>query len=428
MNGEDLIERGLIETHQEIMPNAVFDTSILTGVITGIMALINGCKESSASRQIKRGKNISKRAIREVLERENYQGDAREAAKKLAEKGRDLTDEDIKAIIDDSKDVPPGNSWWPTAAGAIVLAFFLPVTAMANWWPTVEAQQASISSSSLMWPKPVDKPTATPVTEITIHVSPSHCPPCDRVKAMDWSGFNVKWETGGAVQAYPEFSWRDDGGRVRYLAGAHTPGQVLSSISQTRSPGVDYAAAQAPTPYSKINEGLEISGLKPGQTFVDIGCGDGRALMIAAEQFNASRATGVEIDPNQVSESRLRTQAAGLSDRIEIIEGDATKVDLPVADVAYVYLYPETLGKLKSKLERFGTVVSYLHQVPGLPMQKRGDFYVWTRGNPQAVQAQQVRRQRSTAVWNGVAYSGPVCNSPNCRMCNSIRSQLRSRK
>ena len=425
MNGEDILENGLIETHKEIMPNAAFDPTILVGVITGIMALIKGCQESSAARQIKRGKSISKRAIRQVLEREGYRGDTREAAKKLAEKGRDLSEDDIKAIIDDANDVPDNSGWWPTVTAGLILSFFLTTTADAAWWPTVDVQQATITEP--MWPVETDDPPVVSRPEITIKTAPFHCPPCEQVKGMDWSEFRVTWETGGAIQSYPEISWRDDRGVIRHLNGAYKPSQVLWSLSQTRTSLSGNEAAQAPTPYSKINEGLEAAGLKPGHTFVDIGCGDGRALLIAVEQFHAAKATGIEIDLEQADKARSRVYRAGLSDRIDIIQGDATAVELPAADVAYVYLYPDTIKALKPKLERFGTVVSYMHQVPGLPMEKRGDFYIWTRRSLQANQIQPMARSRRTAIWNGVAYSGPVCNSPNCRMCNSIRSQLRSR-
>ena len=175
MNGEEILEQGLLETHQEIMPNAMFDPTILVGIITGIMALIQGCKESSASRQMKRGGAISKRAIRQVLEKENYQGDVRQAAKKLAEKGRNLTEEDIKAVIDDAKDVPDNSGWWPTAVtGAIILALFLPTTANANWWPT--GDQMAVVDNSQMWPtkpKPME-------TRIILEIS-DNCGPCEYV-------------------------------------------------------------------------------------------------------------------------------------------------------------------------------------------------------------------------------------------------------
>lgn len=69
---------------------------------------------------------------------------------------------------------------------------------------------------------------------ITITVAPFHCPPCNAVKAMDWSGFDVTWVTGGAVSAYPEISWKDKRGVKRILTGAYTPSRVRWSWERTQ--------------------------------------------------------------------------------------------------------------------------------------------------------------------------------------------------
>lgn len=282
--------------------------------------------------------------------------------------------------------------------------------------------------------------TAAPSSKpaITIAVAPFYCAPCNALKAMDWSGFDVSWQTGGAA-AFPEISWRDSRGVKRTLTGAYRPDQVLWSWQQTQGATSEAtAAAHEPTPYSKVAEGLEYAGLKPGQSLLDIGCGDGRVLMVAAEQFDA-KATGIELDVNQAQVARDRLSGAGLIDRTDVLAGDATKMELPAADVAYVYLYPDTLAALKTKLERFDTVVSYMHAVPGMAMSKRGDFYVWRKSQPQAATPVAVRsgcrncqqpamRQQPVAVWGGRTYSGPVCNSPGCRMCASIRAQLYGRR
>lgn len=174
-------------------------------------------------------------------------------------------------------------------------------------------------------------------------------------------------------------------------------------------------AAQAPTPYSKIAEALELSGIKPGQTFVDIGCGDGRALIVAAEQFHTSLATGIEMDAELVEAARRRVRLAGLDDRIKIIHGDATELALPTGDVAYVYLYADMLAALKPHLQNFGTVISYLHEVPGLPMRKRGDFYIWHSGAAAVNSAAQSQwRQVYVAPWQT---PGRECGNRACVMC-----------
>jgi hypothetical protein len=111
---------------------------------------------------------------------------------------------------------------------------------------------------------------------------------------------------------------------------------------------------------------------------------------------------------------------------VTIIEGDATQVDVP-AQVGVCYLYPDVLAALKPKLEKLDRFASYMHGVDGLAMSRNGDAWTWRKPQQVAMQTQreQVPRQQYGAVWGGRTYSGPVCNSPGCRMCNSIRSQLR---
>lgn len=178
-------------------------------------------------------------------------------------------------------------------------------------------------------------------------------------------------------------------------------------------------AAQAPTEYSKIAEGLDAAGFQPGQSLVDIGCGDGRVLLVASEQFGASRATGIEMDQNMVDLTRRRFANMDVSDTVSVIMGDATKIDLPEADVGYVYLYPETLEVLRDKLTRkYGTVVSYLHQIPGLPMQKRGDFYVWKRGQSRPAEQQRtVTQYQWQQVYVAPWQTGRPCGNRACVMC-----------
>jgi 23S rRNA G2445 N2-methylase RlmL len=158
--------------------------------------------------------------------------------------------------------------------------------------------------------------------------------------------------------------------------------------------------------------------LRPQQheTFIDYGCGDGRWLIEAARTYGC-RAVGVEIDPAQAERARRAVAAAGLGDRIEIIEGDATRVSVR-ADVGVAYLYPDLLQRLKPALTGLRAFATYMHPVEGVSMRQHGDSWVWTR--PAPVMAQQPR----VAWYGGQAYSGRVCGNPRCSMCAAIARQL----
>lgn len=78
-------------------------------------------------------------------------------------------------------------------------------------------------------------PGAESKPALTIRVAPFHCPPCEVMRGYDWSGFDVTWETGGTVQrGYPEASWKDSRGTLRWLSGAHTPNQVRWSMEHAQ--------------------------------------------------------------------------------------------------------------------------------------------------------------------------------------------------
>lgn len=67
---------------------------------------------------------------------------------------------------------------------------------------------------------------------ITIALADFYCPPCEAVKAMNWTAFNVTWQTGGA-SSYPQISWQDSRGVKRVLTGAYRPDQVMWSYRRT---------------------------------------------------------------------------------------------------------------------------------------------------------------------------------------------------
>jgi SAM-dependent methyltransferase len=81
---------------------------------------------------------------------------------------------------------------------------------------------------------------------------------------------------------------------------------------------------------------LENANLGPGKTFVDLGSGLGKVVLMVA-LLTGARAYGVEIDPPLVSHARSAAQSL-LLDNAHFIEGDIREVPLPQADVYYMYI------------------------------------------------------------------------------------------
>jgi SAM-dependent methyltransferase len=94
---------------------------------------------------------------------------------------------------------------------------------------------------------------------------------------------------------------------------------------------------------------LELAQVGPNDHVIDLGSGDGRIVITAAQRFGAS-GLGVEIVPELVRESRDNARAAGVAQRVEFREQDLFLTDLARATVVTLYLLPEINLQLRPRL------------------------------------------------------------------------------
>lgn len=104
-------------------------------------------------------------------------------------------------------------------------------------------------------------------------------------------------------------------------------------------PADDKLAPYFPTPRTVVEQMLELGGLKAGETMFDLGSGDGRIVIMAAEEFKA-HAIGVELDESLARQSMARIRELGLSSMAKIIQGDLLEQNYESADLITVYLLP----------------------------------------------------------------------------------------
>jgi len=95
---------------------------------------------------------------------------------------------------------------------------------------------------------------------------------------------------------------------------------------------------------------LTLAQLRPGEIIYDMGCGDGRVVIMAAQEFGA-RGVGVEMREDLVKQALSKVMELGLDGRVKIVHGDMFKVDLAQADVVTLYLTTSANDKVKPKLE-----------------------------------------------------------------------------
>ncbi len=111
-----------------------------------------------------------------------------------------------------------------------------------------------------------------------------------------------------------------------------------------------YGLPSRPTHPDRIRAALKLATLKAGETLYDLGCGDGRVLVIAAKEFGA-KAVGVEIGPVQRLVSRVRALYNGVSDRVRVEAGNFYQSDVREADVVFIYATSTEVARLASHLQ-----------------------------------------------------------------------------
>jgi len=106
-----------------------------------------------------------------------------------------------------------------------------------------------------------------------------------------------------------------------------------------------------PSPPYVVEKMLWLADLKPGEVLFDLGCGDGRIIISAAQKYGV-RAVGVEMSDRLAKEAFQKVHESGLEKSVEVIQGDLMGIDLREADVVMLYLTSSGNEKLKPKLER----------------------------------------------------------------------------
>ncbi len=144
------------------------------------------------------------------------------------------------------------------------------------------------------------------------------------------------------------------------LPSRRATSQVISDGQEKIRLDVPYE----PSSEEVVRAMLEIAQVGKDDLVYDLGCGDGR-IVIAAAQKAGARGVGVDLDPERVKESLENARKAKVTDRVQFFQQDLFQTDIGKATVVMLYLWPEVNLKLRPKLLRElkpGTrVVSHSH-------------------------------------------------------------------
>lgn len=149
------------------------------------------------------------------------------------------------------------------------------------------------------------------------------------------------------------------------------------------------AAPWVPLWKKDIRRMLKLAGVKPGEKVYDLGAGDGRIIIIAAEEFGAV-AVGYEMAVLPYCLAYIKIMLKRLKPKVSLKYANFFAEDLGDADVVCTFLSPAAMAKLRPKFEAEikpgGRVVSFAFHIPGWeptkvekPNQKTTAVYLYQR-------------------------------------------------
>lgn len=120
-------------------------------------------------------------------------------------------------------------------------------------------------------------------------------------------------------------------------------------------------APYLPTLTPQIRAAFELLGLQKGETILELGCGDGKVLLLAAKQ--GYKAVGIELNPVLFLVALWRTRH--VRSRVTVRWGNFWTMQWPPSDGVYVFLIDHFMPKLDEKMAVYGgKLASVTFRVP----------------------------------------------------------------
>lgn len=122
---------------------------------------------------------------------------------------------------------------------------------------------------------------------------------------------------------------------------------VVCAAQQARTPDIFFAPTWEPV----VDEMLALAAVSRDDVVYDLGSGDGRILVRAAQKYGA-RGVGIEIEPRLVEISRQVARDGEVADKVRFVQGDLFEADVSPATVVTLYLSYSVNSRLAPKLRR----------------------------------------------------------------------------
>src|SRR5580698_11212114 len=119
---------------------------------------------------------------------------------------------------------------------------------------------------------------------------------------------------------------------------------LFCSLLPAQNVDAEKLAPYYPTPSTIVEKMLQLGGLKAGEKVFDLGSGDGRIIIMAAQKFHAD-AVGIELDKDLCKLSMDKIRKLHLEKNAHIVNADLLKENYSSADLVTVYLLPGFIDK-----------------------------------------------------------------------------------
>ena len=129
--------------------------------------------------------------------------------------------------------------------------------------------------------------------------------------------------------------------RREILAAAALPALAAFSAPELEVPFV-------PTPHLLVQRMLDLASVGASDYLIDLGCGDGRIAVAAAQR--GARALGVDLDPLRIQEAAAAARIAGVEARVRFRRQDLFRTSIYDASVVALYLLPAINLQLRPRL------------------------------------------------------------------------------
>jgi precorrin-6B methylase 2 len=136
---------------------------------------------------------------------------------------------------------------------------------------------------------------------------------------------------------------------LAFSAGAQTAAQPQAPAAAPQKALRDPDVMYVPTPQDVVDAMLKVGKVGKGDVLYDLGSGDGRIPITAAQKHDIARGVGIDINPERIKEANENLAKAGVK-QVNFMNADLFETNLGDATVITLYLLPALNLKLLPKL------------------------------------------------------------------------------